>query len=252
MQLVKAPGETPDHVVVWLADKKVLFSGDNYYSSFPNLYPPRGSAYRDFVAWADTLDLLLAFNASVLAPGHTMPVTGADAIRERLSDYRDAIKHVVEQTAAAMNQQLGPDEIAHTVSLPDHLANKPYLKEFYGKVSWSVRAYFAGTIGWFDGNPTNLARLSPQQSAEKTIKLVGGVDKLLTAAEQAAKEKDHQWALELSDHLLAAGEQVDAAKALKIKSLRALADVEINAPARNYYLLCAQEIEQALQDEKRS
>lgn len=245
IELVKAPGETPDHIVVWIADKKALFSGDNYYSSFPNLYPPRGSAYRDFIAWADTLDHLLDFNAHILAPGHTMPVTGAAEIKQRLTDYRDAINHVVAQTADGMNQQLGPDELAHVVSLPEELASKPYLKEFYGKVSWSVRAYFAGTLGWFDGNPTNLARLSPAQSAERTIKLAGGVDHLLAAAKQAAKNDDHQWVLELSDHLIAANEKTDAAKALKVTSLRALADLEINATARNYYLLCAQEIEQS-------
>ncbi len=247
MELVKAPGETPDHIVVWVADKKVLFSGDNFYSSFPNLYPPRGSAYRDFISWADSLDLLIAFDAEVLAPGHTMPVTGAAEIKEKLSDYRDAINHVVAQTAAGMNQQLGPDELAHTVSLPDHLANKPYLKEFYGKVSWSVRAYFAGTIGWFDGNPTNLGRMSPQQSAQRIIKLAGGVEELLKTAQQAAAENDHQWVLELCDHLIHAGEQTVAAMELKVASLRALADFEINAPGRNYYLLCAQEIEQSLE-----
>jgi len=245
LTMVKAPGETPDHIVVWLADQKILFCGDNFYSSFPNLYPPRGSAYRDFVTWADTLDLLLTFNAEMLAPGHTMPVIGAERIVERLTDYRDAINHVVSQTAAGMNNQLGPDDLAHTVSLPDELASKPYLKEFYGKVSWSVRAYFAGTLGWFDGNPTNLARLSPKQNAERTIKLAGGVDKLLNAAKQAAKEGDHQWVLELSDHLIAADEQTELAISMKVASLRALADHEINAPGRNYYLLSAQEIEQA-------
>jgi uncharacterized sulfatase len=246
MELVKAPGETPDHIVVWLEDKKILFCGDNFYSSFPNLYPPRGSAYRDFNAWADTLDLLLEFNAQTLASGHTMPVIGADKIKQVLTDYRDAIKHIVAQTAEGMNRQLGPDELAHTVSLPPELASKPYLKEFYGKISWSVRAYFAGTLGWFDGNPTNLARLSPTQSAQRMIKLAGGEDALLKAAESAASESDHQWVLELSDHLIAADMHTQAAKALKVASLRALADVELNAVGRNYYLVSAQEIEQSL------
>ena len=245
LELVKAPGETPDHIVVWLADQKVLCCGDNFYSSFPNLYPPRGTAYRDFNAWADTLDLLMAFNAEVLACGHTMPVIGAAKINEVLTDYRDAIKYVVAKTVEGMNQQLGPDELAHTVSLPDELKDKPYLKEFYGKVSWSVRAYFAGTLGWFDGNPTNLARLSPKQTAERTIQLAGGADALLNAAEQATVSGDHQWALELSDHLIASNQHLAAATTVKITALRALADLEINAPARNYYLLYAQEIEQS-------
>ncbi|OED36004.1 hypothetical protein AB833_28995 [Chromatiales bacterium (ex Bugula neritina AB1)] len=246
LELVKAPGETPDHLVVWLADKKVLFCGDNFYCSFPNLYAIRGTPYRDFTTWADSLDLLLEFNASVLAAGHTMPVIGADKIKEVLTDYRDAINHVVAKTVEGMNQQLGPDELAYTVSLPPSLAAKPHLKEFYGKVSWAVRAYFAGTLGWFDGNPTNLMRLSPAESAERTILLAGGVDALLKTLQQAAADEDHQWVLELSDHFIAANQKTDEAKTLKVASLRVLADREINATGRNYYLLSAREIEESI------
>ena len=247
LELVKAPGETPDHLVVWLGTERLLFCGDNFYSSFPNLYAIRGTPYRDFNVWADTLDLLLQFDAETLATGHTMPVTGADTIRQMLADYRDAIKYIVAQTVDGMNRQLGPDELAHTVQLPAGLASKPYLKEFYGKVSWSVRAYFAGTLGWFDGNPTNLSRLSPREAGQRMIKLAGGSDTLLDAARRAAADNDHQWALELADQLMAAGELTADATRLKISSLRVLADREINAPARNYYLLSARELEASVE-----
>lgn len=247
LELVKAPGETPDHIVVWFASHQILFCGDNFYSSFPMLYAIRGTAYRDFNTWADSLDLLLGFKAEILAPGHTMPVIGSAKIKEYLSDYRDAINSLVSQTVEGMNRQLGPDELAHIVRLPSELAHKPYLKEFYGKVAWSVRAYFAGTLGWFDGNPTNLANLSPQQRATRTIKLAGGAEALLKTAQQAAAGDDHQWALELSDHLIHANKLSHAAKELKIASLRAMADREINAAGRNYYLLYAREMEQSLE-----
>lgn len=247
LNLVKAPGETPDHLVIWYDERQMLFCGDNFYSSFPMLYAIRGTAYRDFNAWADSLDLLLDFNASILATGHTMPVVGAEDVKARLSDYRDAIKSLVAQTVDGMNKQLGPDDLAHSVSLPPELANKPYLKEFYGKVAWSVRAYFAGTLGWFDGNPTNLARLSSKQRGERTIQLAGGAEQLLKMAEDAAASDDHQWALELSDHLIAADAQAVAAKRLKITALRAMADLEINAAGRNYYLLFAKEMEESLE-----
>lgn len=249
LELVKAPGETPDHLVIWFEKCRMLFCGDNFYSSFPMLYAIRGTSYRDFNAWADSLDLLIEFEAEILAPGHTMPVVGVDVIKERLADYRDAIKSVVAQTAEGMNRQLGPDDLAHSVCLPPELAGKPYLKEFYGKVAWSVRAYFAGTLGWFDGNPTNLARLSSTQRGKNTILLAGGSDALLKTIEQAAAANDHQWVLELTDHLIAADDQASTAKRLKITALRAMADLEINAAGRNYYLLSAQEMEQALENE---
>ncbi|CAN0581362.1 unnamed protein product, partial [Ectocarpus sp. 12 AP-2014] len=65
LELAKAPGETPDHLVVWWAHKRILFSGDNFYHAFPNLYAIRGTPYRDFDAWADTMDQLMAYQPAI-------------------------------------------------------------------------------------------------------------------------------------------------------------------------------------------
>jgi alkyl sulfatase BDS1-like metallo-beta-lactamase superfamily hydrolase len=185
LELAKAPGETPDHIVVWLAAEKALFCGDNFYHAFPNLYAIRGTPYRDFDSWADTMDQLMAYAPEVLAPGHTQPIFGADAIRAALTDYRDAIRHVVAETAKGMNAGLDPVTIAADLTLPDHLADKPYLQPFYGDVGYASRAYFAGTLGWFDGNPTSLGALPPAAEAAKIIALAGGADTVLQAAEDA-------------------------------------------------------------------
>lgn len=244
LELAKAPGETPDHLVVWLAAKRILFSGDNFYHAFPNLYAIRGTAYRDFDAWADTMDQLMAYDADILAPGHTNPVLGKDAIRECLSDYRDAIRHVVAETVTGMNAGLDPVTIANGLALPDNLASKPYLQEFYGHVGYASQAYFAGTLGWFDGNATNLGRLSPGDSAPRMIALAGGADKLLASAEAAVAEGEFQWAVELADQLIFADEHKAVALRLKAGALRQMADQTINAPTRNYYLLSARELEE--------
>ena len=244
LELVKAPGETPDHHVVWVSDRKVLFCGDNFYSSFPNLYAIRGTPYREFNAWADTMDLLMDFEAEVLATGHTMPVIGAEKITQVLTDYRDAINHVVAETAGGMNAGLDPVTIANGLKLPDHLAQKPYLREFYGHVGYASRAYFAGTLGWFDGNPTSLGQLPAAQEAAHFIELIGGSGPVLDAAQNAQKNGDSQWAMELADRLLAANAHPEAAKKVKIEAMRTLADQTINAPTRHYYLLCAKELEE--------
>ncbi len=239
LELISAPGETPDHIAVWLPDQKVLIPGDNFYHSFPNLYPIRGSSYRDFNAWANTLEQLAELNAEVMALGHTRPVVGAEAIRDRLLSYSDAIRHVIGATADGLNAGRSLDDLAHEISLPPKLAAKPWLTEFYGKVSWSVRAYAGGTLGWFDGNPTNLARLSPADEAARIIVLAGGADAVLAAARDA---DDPQWTLELVDRLLAVGAHTDAATELKAQAMKTLADAEINATARNYYLVAAKDL----------
>lgn len=244
LELAKASGETPDHLIVWWAEKKILISGDNFYHAFPNLYAIRGTAYRDFDAWADTMDQLMAYAPEILAPGHTTPILGAAAIRAALTDYRDAIRHVVAETVKGMNAGLDPVTIADGLTLPDHLADKPYLQEFYGHIGYAARAYFAGTLGWFDGNPTSLGQLPPAEEAARFIALTGGADKVAAAAEAALADGEAQWAMELADRLLAAGAAGDTARRVKAAALRKVADETINAPTRNYYLLSARELEE--------
>lgn len=246
LELVKAPGETPDHIVVWLAAQKILFSGDNFYHAFPNLYAIRGTAYRDFDAWADTMDQLMAFQPEILAPGHTQPVIGSEAIRTALTDYRDAIRYVVSKTVEGMNAGQDPVTIAADLKLPEHLASKPYLQEFYGDVGYASRAYFAGTLGWFDGNPTSLGELPPAIESAKIINLAGGADAVLSAAETALSDGEAQWAMELADRLIFTDQNKIAASKVKIQALRKIADFTVNAPTRNYYLLSARELEETL------
>ena len=244
LELVMAPGETPDHMVVWYPERSILFSGDNFYRSFPNLYAIRGTAYRDFDTWADTMDLLMGFEPEVLAPGHTKPLFGAGTIRETLTDYRDAIRHIVDRTREGMDAGMTIDELAHSVSLPPEIAEKPHLREYYGRVEYAVRAYVVGTMGWFDGNPTSLSPLSPVDEAERMIRLAGGGAAIWKEIENARSAGDHQWALQLLDRLIHAGEDVDQARAAKAQALRDHAVAQINCPTRHYYIQSAKELEQ--------
>ncbi len=235
-RLIMAPGETDDHMVVWLPEAGVLFSGDNWYHAFPNLYAIRGTPFRDFGAWADSLALLADLKPDVLAPGHTQPVFGAEQIQEVLSTTRAAIRHVMQVTSDGMNAGLSLDDIAGSIALPEDLADKPWLGEFYGKIAWSARAFAVGTLGWYDGNPTHLGTLSSATRARHLADLAGGIDALI----KTAKTSDNlQWRLELCDHLNALGEDMAG---LKADTLEALADIEINATARNTYLWEAKQL----------
>lgn len=243
LQLIMAPGETPDHMVVWYPEKKILFSGDNFYRSFPNLYAIRGTEYRDFDTWANTMDLLLSFKPEVLAPGHTKAIFGFENITAVLDDYRDAIRHVVNETRNGMDAGLTIDDLAHSVKLPENLANKPHLREYYGRVDFAVRAYFVGTMGWFDGNPTSLSSLSPRDEAERFIKLAGGPDKVKNEVNKARSKGDYQWALQLIDRLIYSTEDTKDLDKLKAKILRQHAVSQINCPTRHYYIQYAKELE---------
>lgn len=246
LELLHAPGETPDQIVVWLPDRRVLVAGDNYYQSFPNLYAIRGTAYRDVMLWVRSIDRMRELGADVLVPMHTLPVRGADEVRERLTDYRDAIQFVHDQTVRGMNAGRGPLDIAATLRLPPSLASKPWLAEHYGRVDWSSRGIFDGYLGWFGGDAADLSPLTAAERASRTAALAGGSERLREAASAALQRGDARWALELAGHLVALGEggMRDDAMRIRAAALRALAAREPSANGRNYYLTQALEAEE--------
>jgi len=179
IELVSAIGETDDQIFVWLPESKVLCCGDNYYGCWPNLYALRGSQYRDVSAWIDTLDLILTYPAEYVLPGHTKPLIGGNTVQEVLTNFRNAINYVLEETLKGMNKGSTADELSSTIKLPENLASLSYLGEFYGTVAWSVRSIYNGYVGWFDGNPTNLNKLPPEEHSLKMLDLIGGEEKII-------------------------------------------------------------------------
>lgn len=241
-KLISAPGETDDQIMVWLPEKKALISGDNYYWAFPNLYTIRGTSFRDLKQWYQSVDKMRDLNPEYLVPGHTRPIIGAQKIQEILTNYRDAIQFVHDQSIRGMNAGLTADELAEQIKLPPHLAEAPYLQPFYGKVSWSVRSMFTGNLGWFDGDSANLEPLTRKQQAKLMSRLAGGEKELLRHARELLAEKEYQAALQLTGHLIQLNPENDEAKQIRIKALAALAENEQNPNARNYYLTEALEI----------
>ncbi|MEL6182105.1 MAG: alkyl sulfatase dimerization domain-containing protein, partial [Myxococcota bacterium] len=241
LELIHAPGETPDQIAIWLPDHRALLPADNIYQTFPNLYAIRGTAYRDVMAWVRTLDILRAFQAEHLIPCHTRPLSGADRIETTLRNYRDAIQFVHDQTIRRINQGMPLDAIVQAIQLPPHLAADPWLQEHYGRVDWSVRAIYHGYLGWFEEDAAFLSPLPAAERATRMERLVGGRDLLLKAAREAIRGGDLRWGLELLSHLLTLEPTHDEGRQLRAQALRGLAAEETSANGRNYYLTQALE-----------
>ncbi len=241
-KLVHAPGETNDQLFIWLPEKQVLALGDNLYKAFPNLYTIRGTPYRSLKQWAESIDKMRELPVEHIAPSHTRPLHGSEEIQRVLTNYRDAIRFVYDQTVRWMNAGLTPDEIVERVKLPEHLAKEPYLQEFYGTVEWSARSVFAGNLGWFDGNPSTLRPLAPKAEAEKMAALAGGKSKLRKQLLDAVDDEEYQWALQLSDYVLRLDPDDNKAMAARIEALIRRGEAETNPNSRHYYLMSALEL----------
>ncbi len=240
--LERTYGETHDHLVVYYPAEEVIFPGDQFYKSFPNLYAIRGTEYRDVQKWAEALNTVLSYDAKAMAQGHTRPIIGKESVKSHLTAMRDAIQYTFDKTIEGMNKGMTPDELVVYAKLPEHLATDPNLTQYYGRQEWAIRNIFNGYLGWFDGNATSLSPLLPKEEASRFVKLAGGKKAVLKAIKTAISEKDYQWAAELSDRLIALEPANQEYKNLKADALNGLADNNETATARNYYNTSAQEL----------
>ncbi|MGI9271680.1 MAG: alkyl sulfatase dimerization domain-containing protein, partial [Woeseiaceae bacterium] len=236
LELVKAPGETADQLYVWYPDKRVIFTGDNFYQSWPNTYPLRGTARRSVRDWVNSLTAMIQEQPETVVPGHTTPMQDATVV---LTNYRDALKWVLDRTVEGARAKLTPDELIEYTRLPEHLAELDYLQDYYGSRWGTVRDIYAQDLGWFDGDVLNLHRESPAAQAERLAALLGGVDALAEKSRDALAKGDHLGAAQLSDAWSTLESDNPEPWSILADALFAIGEQTFNAPARNYTLSSA-------------
>ncbi|XP_041351093.1 putative alkyl/aryl-sulfatase YjcS [Gigantopelta aegis] len=241
MTMILMPGETKDMIGLWLEKEKIFLPGDNLYRAFPNLYSIRGTPTRSTLTWVSSIDKVLELEPNLLIPSHMMPIHGWTDISSTLTAYRDAIQFVHDQTVRYMNQGLLPDEIADVIEMPAQLASHPYLEERYGTLHWSVKGVFDAYMGWFSGDPVELSPLTPDEKAKKLVDFGGGVANTVKKAEDAAINRDYQWALELSSSALRVKPRHSRALAVKADALMMMAETQTSVNGILYYKSCAAE-----------
>jgi glyoxylase-like metal-dependent hydrolase (beta-lactamase superfamily II) len=234
LELSHAPGETVDHLAVWLPEQRVLFPGDLFTNSFPMLGTPM---YPDqpVHAWVKSLERLRALRARYLVPSRSRPLAGAKEIGETLGHYLQAIRFVHDETVQGINQGRPLEELRRRVRLPAKLASLPCLQERYGTVAWAVNAIFHHYLGWYTLHPRDLRPSPRDELCTALLETCGGSAALLGRAQQALEQGSGQLALELADIVLAAAPHDGPALALRTEALQRLTDTVQSSVARNTY-----------------
>ena len=174
-------GETDDHTVTWFAERRVLCCGDLFIWASPNAGNPQ-KVQRYPLEWAQALRRMLALQPEYLLPGHGLPVVGADRVKHALTDTAELLESLVSQTLEIMNAGGRLDEAVHTVAVPRHLADRPYLQPVYDEPEFIVRTIWRLYGGWWDGNPATLKPASERALASELAARAGGVGVLAARA----------------------------------------------------------------------
>ena len=220
-----AYGDAQDEIDLWLPDFRHVHGSETIQGeTFPNLYTLRGTAYRDVEAWRAGVDTLLGYaqQADSYSGSHMRPWMGNAFITERITNYRDAIQFVHDQSIRHINRGATGPELVDLVArrLPDHLRDDPWLQPYYGAPEHCVRAIYDGTLGWFTGDATELAAPVHADRARRYVDALGGRDAVLEKAAAAHRAGDYGWAAELLTHLIRVDTTDTAARKAKAEALR--------------------------------
>ena len=192
-------GETDDHTVTWLADRKVLCCGDLFIWASPNAGNPQ-KVQRYPLEWAQALRRMLELEPEYLLPGHGLPVVGAERVAQALGDTADLLESLVRQTLEVMNGGGRLDDAIHTVRVPAALAERPFLRPVYDEPEFIVHTVWRQYGGWWDGNPATLKPARESALAAELASLAGGAEKLAARAVDLAATGSEE-SLRLAGHL---------------------------------------------------
>src|SRR5271166_4717378 len=193
-------GETDDHTVTWLADRRVLCCGDLFIWASPNAGNPQ-KVQRYPKEWASALRRMVALEPQYLLPGHGLPVVGADRVRHALTDTADLLDSLVDQTLAVMNGGGRLDDAIHGVVPPAHLMDRPYLRPVYDEPEFIVHTVWRQYGGWWDGNPASLKPAAERALAAELGALADRALELLAAAQELPDPEEAEGALRVAGHL---------------------------------------------------
>lgn len=239
-ELLHTPGETPDHLTVWIPQYRAAFIGDNYYDSFPNIYTLRGTRPRWALDYVESLNAILALDPEIVLPSHGQPIRGRDEIRRRLTRYRDAIQFVHDETVKGMNGGKDVFTLMREITLPADLD----IGETYGRISWSVRGIYEGYAGWFDGNPSTMFGTTASAYGE-IVKLAGGPAHVIARA-RVLMATDPLTALYLTDIALEADSRDIPSLETRLAILRALDAKSGNSNERGWLQAGIRDVESRL------
>ncbi len=239
------PGaEAPAELTFSIPERKAYGGAENLAQTMHNLLPVRGAKVRDALRWANYMQQALdqLGDAEVYFGQHNWPIWGRERIADFITKHRDVYKYTHDQTVRLINAGRTPREIAEMVKLPASLQSHFGARGYYGDLRHNVKAVYQLYLGAYDGNPAHLNPLPPQESAKRTVELIGGVDKAVAAAQAAFDKGEYRWAAELLNQAVFAQSDHAGAKDLLARTYEQLAWQAEAATWRNSYLTAAAEL----------
>lgn len=246
MVFQNTPGtEAPAEMNTWFPDLKAFWAAENIVATIHNIYTLRGALVRDALEWSRQINkalYLFGRDAEVMFASHSWPRWGNDRIQEVMRTQRDTYANLNNGVLHLANQGVTINQVHNTYRVPESLQQEWSARSYHGSVEHNSRAIINRYLGYWDGNPTTLIPLSPQDSAPLYVEMMGGAEPILAKGRELIGSGDYLLATEILDKLVFAEPDNAAGKGLLADAFEQIGYQQESPSVRNSFLAGAFEL----------
>ncbi len=246
MVFQNTPGtEAPAEMNTYFPDMKAFWAAENITGTIHNIYTLRGALVRDALEWSKQINIALYLfgqEAEVMFASHSWPRWGNERIQEVMRAQRDAYGHLNNGVLHLANQGVTINQMHNVYEVPKSLQQQWAARSYHGSVEHNSRAVINRYLGYWDGNPTTLIPLSPEDSASLYVEMMGGAKPIITKGKELYDQGKYRHAQEILNKLVYADPQNQEAKDLLSDVFEQIGYQQESPSVRNSFLAAAYEL----------
>ncbi len=234
-------GETDDAVWVYIPELNTAIIGDFIMGPwFPNIGNP-WKPTRFALDWVKELERIRLLEPEyIFCSGGGYLFKGEQA-KKAMNDNIEVIRSLHDQVVELINEGMHITEMIHTVKVPKHLNNSPFLKQNYSRPEFFVYNVYRWYHGYYDHNPAHLIPRPEREVMKEIYSLIGSKEKLINRVNKLFEQKQEQLALQVLDVLIQSEpEDIEALK-LRMKLVKILAQDDTCVMSKNAYFYSTKE-----------
>jgi alkyl sulfatase BDS1-like metallo-beta-lactamase superfamily hydrolase len=246
MEFQNTPGtEAPAEMNTWFPDLKAFWAAENIVGTIHNIYTLRGALVRDALEWSKQINVALykyGQQAEVMFASHSWPRWGNDRIQEIMRAQRDTYANLNNGVLHLANQGVTINQVHNVYTVPESLQRQWAARSYHGSVEHNSRAVINRYLGYWDGNPTTLIPLSPEDSASLYVEMMGGPKPIIAKGRELYDQGKYRHAQEILNKLVYAEPQNQEAKDLLADVFEQIGYQQESPSVRNSFLAAALEL----------
>ena len=246
MVFQNTPGtEAPAEMNTYFPEMKAFWAAENITGTIHNIYTLRGALVRDALEWSKQVNqalYLFGQEAEVMFASHSWPRWGNDRVQEVMRGQRDMYAHLNNQVLHLANQGVTINQIHNVYQVPKSQQENWYARGYHGSFEHNSRGVINRYLGYWDGNPTTLIPLSPEDSAPLYVEMMGGAKPIIAKGKELYGQGKYLQATEILNKLVYAEPENQAAKDLLADNFEQIGYQQESPSVRNSFLAAAYEL----------